>query len=326
MICLDNNLEKLNIEKPVVVTLGKFDGLHKGHQSLIKRTVELAREMNCEPCAFIMDRSEKRLLTEDERLKILEKLGIRRIIELPLTPEFMSQEPEVFIQDILMDKLHAKAVIVGENYRFGCMRKGNASLLKKEGIKRDFLCEALPMISDQGEKISSTAVRKHLSQGKMKRVIEELGYAYTISGEIVHGHQLGRKMETPTTNIIPHKVKLLPPKGVYASLVKVEDHCYKGMTNIGVKPTVDGSELGVETYLFDCHEDLYGKEERVYLFHHTRPEQKFNSIEELSGQLMKDKEEVSAFFSNLIGNKNEELSGNPAALEYRNILDGQSLL
>lgn len=300
MICLEEDLKNINGNTPAVVTLGKFDGLHRGHQSLIRRTVALAGELKAEPCAFIMDNTDKGLLTRRERLDFLEKLGITRVIELPLTPHFMNQEPEDFIHGILCDRLKAKAVVVGENYRFGRKRRGDAFLLKSE-MEKDGLCaDILPILTDQGERISSSLVREYLFSGNMERVNEILGYRFSVAGEIIHGRRLGRTLDTPTTNIIPDPSKLLPPNGVYASCVMVEGACYRGMTNIGIKPTVKGSTLGIETYLFDCHEDLYGKKQQIFLLHHTRPERNFGSVLALSEQLERDKEETASFLKDVL--------------------------
>lgn len=210
------------------------------------------------------------------------------LVECPFVDEVMHMTPEAFIKEILVDKLHAKKVVVGKDFGFGYKRSGTAEMLKEMGPSLGFETEIIEKAEENGREISSTWAREELEQGNMEAVSGLLGYDYAVHGEIVHGHALGRTIGVPTINQIPPAEKLLPPFGVYVSEVKIEGKIYYGITNIGVKPTVQEKFTGVETNLFDCSEDLYGKHAEVSLLKFLRPEQKFASIDALKNQLDHD--------------------------------------
>ena len=285
---------------PTVVTIGKFDGVHRGHQVLMRRTIELARSSDdprCASVAVILDGSRRRILTRQERVAYLKTVGIDYVIEMPLSDELKNQSAESFVNDFLLGTLHAEAVIVGEDFRFGKGRRGDVAMLKECGRELEFVTEEVMTVRDDGIRISSTEIRARLSEGNMEKVNRYLGYSFFLSGTIVHGRHLGHTLGVPTTNLVPASDKLLPPNGVYASAVEIGGRTYHGMTNIGTRPTVSGIETGVETHLFDVEEDLYGKEEKVELLHYTRPEADYGSLEALKARLMKDKDEIRAWFA-----------------------------
>lgn len=288
---------QLHIDEPTVIMLGKFDGVHRGHQTLVNKTVEMAGD-SAIPVAFIMDNAEERILTREERKNLLGESGIEIICEMALTDDFKSQSPEMFIKS-LVDNFHPKAVIVGENFRFGCRRTGNTRTLKELGIDYGFETIVMPIVSDDGIRVSSTLIRQKLAEGDMAAVNRYLGYPFFVSGKIVHGRKLGHTIGVPTTNLLPGKEKLLPPKGVYVAKVEIDGKIYGGMTNLGVKPTVEGGFVGIETYIFDFNEDVYDKDEKVSLFYHTRPESNYGSLEGLKNQLEKDKKEVREYLISL---------------------------
>ena len=251
-----------------VVTLGKFDGLHRGHMLLIRRVLAIGRTEGLETVVFTFDVPPQskvqhvkphQLLTNEERRARLEQLGMDCLVECPFVDEVMHMTPEAFIKEILVDKLHAKKVVVGKDFGFGYKRSGTAEMLKEMGQSLGFETEIIEKAEENGREISSTWAREELEQGNMEAVSGLLGYDYAVHGEIVHGHALGRTIGVPTINQIPPAEKLLPPFGVYVSEVKIEGKIYYGITNIGVKPTVQEKFTGVETNLFDCSEDLYGK-------------------------------------------------------------------
>ena len=290
MICLNEIPVR---ERPSVVTLGKFDGLHRGHQSLLKKVGDLSADNGI---VFVMDASTSGLLGRRERTEAMAATGLSAMLELPLTREFMSMTAEDFVRQVLVGRLKARAVVVGENYRFGSGRAGDLALLEKMGEELGFETYGLPMVTEKNERISSTAIRAALSEGRMEEVNDLLGYTFSVRGEIVHGAHLGQSIGVPTVNILPGEDKLLPPNGVYFSLVRIEGRTYRGMTNIGFKPTVQGGFKGVETYLFDCSKDLYGKEETVFLLSFSRPEKNFGSVAALTERLAEDKRETAEYF------------------------------
>ncbi|MCI5700392.1 MAG: bifunctional riboflavin kinase/FAD synthetase [Lachnospiraceae bacterium] len=278
-----------------VVTLGKFDGLHRGHQALIERVMTYDRK-RAKKAVFMFDIAPMMLLSKKERRLVLENAGIDLLIECPFVPELITMDPELFVRKMLVKQLHAVHLVVGKDFRFGYERSGDVELLKTLGPKYGFTVEVLDKVMDGDREISSTYIREELAKGNMEKVNELLGYEFFVTGEIVHGRRVGRTLGVPTTNLIPPKGKLLPPNGVYTTRTTAGDKTYYGMTNIGNKPTVDGHFIGVETYLFDCDEELYGEQEKVRLQHYLRPEVKFDSLEELKQQLQKDEVAVRAFF------------------------------
>ncbi|MDD7739118.1 MAG: bifunctional riboflavin kinase/FAD synthetase [Fusicatenibacter sp.] len=283
-----------------VVTLGKFDGLHRGHMLLINRILETGNRENLETVVFTFDilpqskvghAVQRQLLTNEERSRMLRKIGIDCLVECPFVDEVMHMSPIKFIQEILVERLHAKRIVVGCDFRFGYQREGNAKMLKELGPVYGFETEIIEKATMDDREISSTWVKEALKQGDMELVSKLLGYHYTIRGEVVHGHALGRTIGVPTINQIPPKEKLLPPFGVYVSEVRITGKRYFGITNIGVKPTVLENFTGVETNLFDCEGDLYGQTAEVSLLKYLRPETKFPSMEKLKMQLNLDEQE-----------------------------------
>lgn len=292
---LIKSLNKLHMDGRAAITLGKFDGLHRGHRELIRQTVKKAEEGLC-PTVFAFDISPMTILTKPERRRMLEKMGVGCLVECPFTPSVITMSPEEFVSEILVGKMNAAHLVVGPDFRFGYEREGDVSLLERLGQQFGFTVETVPLVRDSEGEISSSRIRRQLSLGEMEKVNAMLGYSFFITGEIVHGRHIGRTLGVPTTNIIPDGAKLLPPNGVYASETKVGGKLYRGITDIGTKPTVDGQFIGVETYLFDCDDNLYGEQEKVRILSHRREEKKFASIAELQEQLKKDETDGRAYF------------------------------
>ena len=289
------------------ITLGKFDGLHRGHQKLIERIKE-KRGKNCKAVVFTFDVSPKSyilhtppkyLLTYEERRELAENLGVDILAECPFTEELMHMEPEAFVKEYLVDRLHGEYLAVGSDFRFGYQRKGTPQLLKELGEKYGFRTEILEKEKYKDKDISSTYIREELDQGHIEEVNQLLGYPYFTKGEIVHGRQLGRTIGIPTANLIPPSEKQLPPNGVYITESMIQGKTYQGITNVGYKPTVKENFLGVETYLFSCNADLYGQEAEVKFYRYLRPEIKFASLEELKNQMMKDIQKGKDYFNGI---------------------------
>ena len=274
-----------HLEKEVrsSVTLGKFDGLHRGHQKLINLIRREQGEKNrsviftfdVSPRSYILHSPPKYLLTYEERRELAENLGVDILAECPFTEALMHMEPEDFVKEYLAERLHARYLAVGPDFRFGYQRRGTPELLKELGRTYGFRTEIVEKEKYKGRDISSTFVREELEKGHIEEVNQLLGYTYFTKGEIVHGRQLGRTIGIPTANLIPPVIKKLPPNGVYITESLIQGKTYQGITNIGYKPTVKENFLGVETYLFSCNADLYGQEAEVRFYRYLRPEIKF---------------------------------------------------
>lgn len=275
-----------------VVCLGKFQGLHKGHMLLVNKTIELAQNNGLNSVIFTINVSnQKRIYTDAERKILLSDMGFDYNVTCEFSKEFASMTPRQFVENILIDKLGAKYIVVGTDFRFGCERKGDVSLLMTLGKEYGFEVIAIEKLSVDGTVVSSSYIRELVEAGNMPLVEKFMGRPYSISGIVTKGKQLGRTIGFPTVNIYPSKEKLVPLYGVYSSYAYIDDKRVCGMTNIGCNPTVNSSdEIFVETNLFDFDMDVYGREIVVYLEYFVRPEKKFNSVEELKQQIDSDKE------------------------------------
>ena len=278
------------------VTLGKFDGIHRGHRKLIQTILDRKSEYGelAVVMAFVSDRQT--ILTSEERRILLEKMGVDVLLECPLNDQMKHMKADVFIRQILKGDLQASCVVVGEDFRFGYERKGTPQLLEKAGEKYEYDTIVVPKEMEGSRKISSTYIREELKKGNMEKVRELLGNPFFAVGTVTHGRGMGHRDFFPTANIIPPKQKLLPPNGVYITLSHFDGTDYPGITNIGYKPTVGEAFLGIETNLFDCDLDLYGQNCTVDFYKFIRPEQKFASFEALKAQIRKDIEVGKAYF------------------------------
>jgi len=299
-------LDEYNGTDPCVVTLGKFDGVHKGHRKLIARVKEIAREHGWRTAVFTFQvspqvcmgaRRPKMLMTNEERKEVLRELDVDLLFECRFTEKIRAMEPEDFVREILLERLHVSAVVMGTDFHFGKDRAGNSEVMKQMGEKYGFLVEVLSKERYQGKEISSSYIREELALGHMEKIAELMGQPYFITGEIVHGRHLGHTLGFPTINQIPEPVKMTPPWGVYYSRTHVAGRWYPGISNIGMKPTVGGTAVGLETYLFDCSLDLYGQTARVELLSFRRPEEKFADIDELKEQMDRDIQAADLYFS-----------------------------
>lgn len=283
--------------KNSAVTLGKFDGLHQGHQILIDKVLSLKEEgytsvmftFLYHPYNLFSDNEIKLIFTEDEKKHILSQSGLDVLISYPFSHDTKNIEPEDFIKNILVEKLNAKLIVVGNDFRFGRNRRGDINMLKAMEDIYGFKVISFEKKRWEDTIISSSVIRNELQRGHMERVNNLLGRTYFIRGKVLDGRKIGRTIGMPTTNLLPPSNKLLPPCGVYTSRTIIDGVSYPGMTNIGYKPTVGKEkEKGVETYIFDFSKDLYGKEIDVELLEYVRPEIKFDSIEELKVKMEED--------------------------------------
>lgn len=279
---------QFRIEEASAVTLGKFDGVHRGHQKLMRHIKSLETEDVKSVCFALNGHRKNLILTEEEQRSVVERMGISYFIECPFVPEISGMAPEQFVKEILVDRLHAKYIAVGTDFRFGYKRAGDAQFLKRLESCYGFRVDILEKERYGEREISSTYIREALEQGDMELAAELLGRPFSVSGKVMHGRHFGRTLGMPTVNLVPPEEKLLPPNGVYASRTWIRDVSYPGVTNIGYKPTVGGDFRGVETYLFDVDMDLYGVDIVTELYCFERPEQKFSSAEELKAQMHRD--------------------------------------
>ena len=295
------------VEEPTAVTLGKFDGLHRGHDLLMQTVLEYSKKYDLASVAFTFDIPPRNkveeivanvLTTNDEKQYIFEKRGIDYLIECPFTSEVMTMEPKAFIAWI-SKALHMKYVVVGDDFRFGHKRAGDYHTLQEYEEEFGYKTIVIDKLKDSNRDISSTYVREKIADGNIKKANELLGYRYFIKSEILHGRKLGRTIGVPTIMILPEN-KLLPPNGVYVTEVLVDGKTYMGVTNIGCKPTVsDENIIGVETYIDDFNQDVYGEKIVVSFIQFIRPEQKFDSIEELKSQMKSDIEVSRKYYKNI---------------------------
>ncbi len=279
------------------VTMGKFDGIHKGHQKLMKKILE-KKEQGLKSVVFtfgqmpgtvFLGKKGRTILTKEERQQHLKNMGIDYMIECPFVTQIIQMEPERFIEDILVNQLHAKYIAVGPDFRYGHNRRGDAGLLKSLSHVYGYETEIVDKECLENREISSTYVRQMLEIGDMETAAKLLGYPYYVSGTVVHGHEIGRTLGLPTTNILPDDEKMLPPNGVYLTKTIFGQQELFGITNIGVKPTISGEEAkGIETHLFGFEGDLYDQNLIVEFYAFKRPEQRFDSLESLKEQLRRD--------------------------------------
>ena len=279
-----------------LITLGKFDGVHVGHRMLFEY---LRKEKKTENIiAFTFDirirkaldsGAEKSIYDRDEKQRLIEKQGVDILIECPFTDEIRSMEPETFVKEILVKRLNTCLIVIGDDFHFGYKRRGDAALLKKMSSECGYRFVSVDKLKDEGEEISSTLIRELLIKGDIERTNRLLGEPYHITGEVLKGKMLGRKIGFPTANQTIGEEKLTPPYGVYASTVLADGKTYDSITNIGVDPTVGviGGPVA-ESHIPGVSLDLYGKEITVYLHKFLRPEKKFGSIDELKKAMAKD--------------------------------------
>lgn len=285
------------IEEATAVAIGKFDGFHCGHQKLLQRMQEQKKKGLAtvvftfvpSPAAFFSKEPEKELTTIEEKRKIFENAGIDYLIEYPFYQEIADMEPNTYIEEVLVKRIHAKCIVAGEDVSFGRRGLGNYQMLEEKSQKFGYDVIIIDKVQYEGREVSSTYVREEVARGKMELVHQLLGIPYHVGGTIVHGRKLGRTLGMPTVNQIPSKEKLLPPNGVYYSYVMLEGKKMPSITNIGTKPTVKNDiVMGVETYIYNFNENVYGEELEVYLLSFKRPEMRFESVEALKQQMAED--------------------------------------
>ena len=299
--------------KASIVTIGTFDGVHVGHQEILKRLISIAEIEGLESVVLTFfphprmvlqkDSNIKLLNTIDERYDILSDLGIDNIVIQNFTQEYSRLTAIEFIRDILVNKLKAKIVVVGYDHHFGRNRSANIEDLKEYGEVYNFRVIEIPAKDIANVAVSSTKIRNALAKGDVTKANKYLGYNFMLTGTVVKGNGLGKTINFPTANIsIEESYKLIPKKGVYIINSILEDKLVYGMMNIGKKPTVKGKKKTIEVHFFDYEKDIYGQKLQINLLKRIRNEEKFDSIQLLQEQLHKDKRLALAYIETI---KNE---------------------
>lgn len=289
------------------ITLGKFDGLHRGHLKLVERVQSYAgTEVKSVVFSFDMlpffkekGLKKKNLMTSEEKTLFLED-KVDYLVECPFVEEVYMMEAEDFIRDILIGKFHAKYVVVGTDFRFGHNKRGDIHMLKEYEAVCGYRLDVIPKEMYGDREISSTFIKEEMAKGNIELVETLLGRPYFIAGSVKHGKALGRKLGFPTMNILPSEEKMLPPNGVYICNVFLEGNVYAGIGNVGCRPTVsDDNITTIETFLLDYEEQAYGQQIEVRLRKFVREEQKFSSVEELQQRVNQDIEMGKQYFENV---------------------------
>lgn len=291
---------------PCALTIGNFDGAHLAHQALFREVALLAQSRNWRPAALTFDphpavvvapdRAPKRISSFDERVEIMAACGIEHVLILPFTPALAHVSPESFVKDILTAALNVKAIVVGDNFRFGHKHAGDMHLLAELGLQLGFSTHIEPAIRSRYGVISSTLVRQAIGSGRMSMAARLLGRPYALTGAVVPGHGIGSRQTVPTLNIEP-STEVLPPDGVYISRTRDLDAIrhWSSITNIGRRPTFDGDRRTVETFLLDPFDGPTPARIEVQLLRRVRDERKFDSPEALKDQILRDAARAQAY-------------------------------
>lgn len=301
------NTTEFYIEENTVLSLGKFDGIHRGHELLLSHMAAKKKEglaaaiftFDIPPSRNVLGAASKVLTTNAEKMHIFERLGVDYLIECPFTQEIRCMEAEAFIGKIAR-QLHVKCMVVGEDFRFGHQRRGDYRMLLAQEKQLGYQAIVVEKMQEDERDISSTFIREEIAAGNIAKANHLLGYRYFVTGEVVHGNQFGRTMGIPTMNQLPPEEKLLPLNGVYVTETVIGEKRYRGITNVGCKPTVgEKNPIGVETHLFDFEEDVYGRIVTVEFLASVRSERRFSSVEELKSQMQRDIVCGRIFFENV---------------------------
>ncbi|MHB1456636.1 MAG: bifunctional riboflavin kinase/FAD synthetase [Armatimonadota bacterium] len=301
------DIRELNIDGCSVVTIGVFDGVHIGHQEIMRLVVESAQESCCKSIAVTFDRNPEELVLKDDsvphistlsqKLNLLQEQGIDITVVLPLNIETLSQSADEFVRDVIYRRLSAVKVVVGTDFSFGKGRSGNVALLQKIGSELGFDVRAvLPVMSDDIV-VSSTVIRKMILDGNIVSANRCLGHPFIFEGTVVHGQKIGRTIGFPTANIMPLEKQVVPAKGIYSVTVFYDGRELLGVSNIGTRPTVDGKSTEVEVHILDLADDMYGAKLDIAFHHRLRSEIKFANLDDLVKQIRCDIEQTRRLMS-----------------------------
>jgi riboflavin kinase/FMN adenylyltransferase len=295
--------ELRDLPGPLFTAIGVFDGVHLGHQSVISTSARHAQEAGGTPVVVTFDPHPAKVLRPEEaprlitatqhKIALIRELGVAHLLVVKFDREFANTPPEAFVHQLVEHAKPLREICVGHEWSFGKNRAGNLALLQKLGAENDFNVVGIKPVAVNGTVVSSTAIRRAVETGDLARAAEMLGREYTILGTVKRGAQLGRQLGFPTANLSAHSEQF-PPNGVYAAEAKLGDETFRGVVNLGVRPTIAGAqpERLLELHLFDMHREIYGEDVEVRFTRYLRAEQKFDSLEALKAQIARDAEEA----------------------------------
>ena len=304
---LFHGTDNAEIQRPTILTLGVFDGLHLGHQLIMRTVVERARATGAVPTVITFDPHPRAVLhpesappllqTLDQKVEGFGVLGIEQTIVIRFTPEFSMIRAEDFLRDVVKERLHAKEVYLGRGFAFGHNREGNIELLRRVSEDLGFIADEVPEVRLRNQRVSSSRIRQLLTAGNVNLARRLLGRPYGVEGLIERGAQRGAKLGFPTANLHPHN-RVIPRNGVYVTGALIDGQWRRSVTNVGLRPTFGGdTEPSVETFVMDWAGDLYGDVLRVRFLHRLRDERKFSSVNELTAQIQKDVRRTQSYFA-----------------------------
>lgn len=298
---LHKSVQEFSSNKPTVVTTGTFDGVHIGHRRILERLKEVAGEINGESVLLTFfphprmvlypdDHGLELLTTQEEKIRLLEEVGIDHLIIHPFTMEFSRTTSIDFVKGILTEELNTKKLVIGYDHHFGRNREGSFEHLVESGPLYGFDVEEIPAQDVDDISVSSTKIRKAVLGGDLETANRFLGHRYQLSGMVMEGDKIGRTIGFPTANIqVEEDYKLIPKEGAYACIAHIGDAQHRAMVNIGNRPTVDGKQLRIEAFLLDFDQNIYGEKLRIEFVSWLRDEVKFEGLEQLKSQLDKDR-------------------------------------
>jgi riboflavin kinase / FMN adenylyltransferase len=308
---IHKGLDSLPVLQHAVLTIGTYDGVHAGHQAIIQRINEIAREVDGESVVLTFDPHPRLVLQPDskdlklistisEKIELFERFGLAHLVITPFSKDFASMDAAEYVEQVLVKKFRPKVIVIGYDHRFGKGRQGDIDLLRKLGPKWGYTVEEISVQTIDEISVSSTKVRNALLEGDIRSANQLLAHPFTLCGQVVHGDQIGRTLGFPTANIhVPDPHKLIPPPGVYAVRVQVKNRIFDGALSISFRPTItDSGELRIEVYILDFNEDIYGENIRLTFVDHIRADAKFDSLEDLIGQMKNDVIRVRQVLSN----------------------------
>ncbi len=283
------------------ITLGAFDGIHKGHQEILKSLIKQAKKWNVTPLVMILDPSPKEVFSKEkvyllntlsEKLTLLERYDIRHVYILSFDMHIAILSATQFVEQYFIQPFQPTGIVLGYDHYFGKDKRGDRVLLST--IYGNTLKEIVevPPYQDKGESIHSSYIKAYIQQQQIEKANYQLGYRYRLEGRVIKGNQIGRTIGFPTANIVIDSKKLIPAHGVYAVKVKARHHCFAGMLNIGMRPTIGGMERVIEVHIIDFNEDIYGEEIAIIFYFFIRNENKFPDIETLKKQLIQDRDTI----------------------------------